>query len=148
MSLSELFPNTPAVLQALQAALTSTLSLANRTQEAHWNAKGENFGSLHELFGGFYDFLIDAADLIAERIVQLDGQAIANPAGGPMIGDEMTLLISIMEMGEGVAAQYLAGVQVSQEDPSTNDICIELAREAEKWLWKIEAHTQKIVQAG
>lgn len=148
MSLSEMYPNTVVVVQALQAALQTSLSLSNRTQEAHWNVKGENFGPLHELFGGFYDFLIEASDLVAERIVQLDGQACACPSGEPLFGDEITLLCTIKDMAETLAGQYVTCVQISKEDPSTNDICIELARETEKWLWKIEAHTQKVVQAG
>lgn len=148
MSLSEFYPNTPVVLQALQVALTCSLSLSNRTQEAHWNVKGPSFGPLHELFGDVYDFLIDASDLIAERIAQLDGKAVADPCGDPLSGDEITLLVTIQEMAEQLAAQYLSIVQLTEEDPTTNDICIELARETEKWVWKIEAHTQKIVQVG
>ena len=141
------YPNTPQVIEALQMLLTATLSLSNRVQEAHWNVKGANFGPLHELFGEIYDFLTDSADLVAERIVQLGGQAIADPSGGPLFGDDMSLLLALKDALQELSGGFNAGIEMALDaDQFTSDICIELGRETEKWLWKIEAHTQKVVQ--
>ena len=141
------YANTPQVLEALQMLLSASLSLSNRVQEAHWNVKGVNFGPLHTLFGDIYDFLIDAADLVAERIVQLGGQAVANPCGGPLFGDDMSLLVALKDAVQELAGGFNAGIEIALDvDQFTSDICIELGRETEKWLWKIEAHTQKVVQ--
>lgn len=141
------YENTPQVLMASQMLLTASLSLSNRVQEAHWNVKGTSFGPLHELFGEIYDFLIDAADLIAERIVQLGGQAIANPSGGPLFGDDMTLLVSLKDALQELSEGFKAGIELSiTHDQVSGDIFIELGRETEKWLWKVEAHTQKVEQ--
>lgn len=142
-----IYPNTPQVLEALQMLLTATLSLSNRVQEAHWNVKGTNFGPLHEAFGDIYDFLTDAADLIAERIVQLGGQAIADPCGGPLFGDDMSLLVALKDALQELSGGFNAGIEMTLDaDQFTGDILIELGRETEKWLWKTEAHTQKVVQ--
>jgi starvation-inducible DNA-binding protein len=149
--MSEVYPTPPEVLEALQIALNGFLSLSNRTQEAHWNVKGPSFGSLHELFGGFYDFLIDGGDLIAERVVQLSGQAKAAPSGGPLFGDDVTLIKSLVDMSKDLSAELKAGMVLFNEelgDEVTGDICIELGRELEKWVWKIEAHIQQVVQVN
>ena len=141
------YENTPQVLVALQMLLSASLSLSNRVQEAHWNVKGTNFGPLHELFGEIYDFLTDGADLIAERIVQLGGQAVADPQGGPLFGDDMTLLVSLRDALQELADGFKAGIELSvTHDQVTGDIFIELGRETEKWLWKVTASTQKVEQ--
>jgi starvation-inducible DNA-binding protein len=145
-SLSSSYENTPQVLEILQILLSATLSLSNRVQEAHWNVKGTNFGPLHELFGEFYDFLTDSSDLLAERVVQLSGQAIANPAGGPLFGDEMTLLVSLKEATQELSEGYKAGIEASGDDEVSADVMIELGRETEKWLWKVESHTQNVTK--
>lgn len=139
------------VLECLQVALTALISLSHRAQEAHWNVKGASFGPLHELFGDFYAFLADSSDLVAERIVQLKGQAVASSCEGGLFGDEQTLLTSLMQLGTGLAEELKAGIILFNEeldDQVTGDILIEIARELDKWIWKIEAHTQKIVQVN
>ena len=138
--------HTPEVQEALQMLLSASLSLSNRVQEAHWNVKGANFASLHETFGDLYEFLTDAADLLAERIVQLGGQAIADPCGGPLFGDDMSLLVALKDALQELAGGFNAGIEMAFEDQFTSDIFVELGRDTEKWLWKITATTQRVVQ--
>jgi len=127
--------------------LTASLSLSNRVQEAHWNVKGTNFSPLHEFFGEMYDFLIDAADLLAERIVQLGGQAVADPCGGPLFGDDMSLLVALKDALQELAGGFNAGIEMALDvDQFTSDIFIELGRETEKYLWKTEAQTQRVTK--
>lgn len=52
----------------LEQALANSYSLALKTQNYHWNIVGENFKSLHELFGAQYEEVSGAIDEIAERI--------------------------------------------------------------------------------
>jgi starvation-inducible DNA-binding protein len=57
---------------ALSELLASTYLLYLKTQNYHWNVKGENFFSLHNLFETHYQELSIAIDLIAERIRMAD----------------------------------------------------------------------------
>lgn len=55
-------------IKLLESLLHDTLALSLKTQSFHWNVEGPHFGPLHTLFGSQYESLIEAADLIAERI--------------------------------------------------------------------------------
>ena len=55
--------------------LADATDLMLQTKQAHWNVKGPNFIALHELFDKVNDSAEEWVDLIAERIVQLGGQA-------------------------------------------------------------------------
>lgn len=137
------------VVACLQVALTALITLSHRAQEAHWNVKGPSFGPLHELFGEFYAFLADSSDVVAERIVQLMGQAVACSCDGGLFGDESMLLTTLGQLSEGLAEELKAGIILFNEeldDQITGDILIEIARELDKFIWKIQAHTQQIVQ--
>lgn len=52
----------------LEQSLSDSYALALKTQNYHWNIVGENFKSLHELFGAQYEEISVAIDEIAERI--------------------------------------------------------------------------------
>lgn len=43
----------------------------------HWNVKGMNFKSVHEMTESYYDYFAEQYDEIAERIVQLGGKPLA-----------------------------------------------------------------------
>jgi len=140
-SLAPVYPQTQQTLLILQDILTSTLSLLLRSHEAHWNVKGMTFGLLHELFGGFYDFLDSSADTVAERIVQLDGTVRSNPQGSSLSGDDLVMLTSIREGAQKLAEKLnRATGAIGSGDEVTGDILTEFQRELEKWLWKIESH--------
>ena len=142
MSLVRLLPDTPKVLKLLQASLTYSLGLANRAQEAHWNVKGEEFGQLHDLFGGFYDFLASSSDMVAERIVQLDGVASANPTGSLLNGDPVVMLSTLQKMAENLGGHYITVVKATSNDPTTNNLVMGILQDLEKWIWKLQASHQ------
>lgn len=56
------------IVKKLEKVLANSYALALKTQNYHWNVEGENFKSLHELFGAQYEELSEAIDEIAERI--------------------------------------------------------------------------------
>ena len=146
MSLAKSFPTTPAMIKSLQEALNMSLSLANRSHEAHWNVKGEDFGQLHALFGDFYDFLAGTADDLAERIVQLDGKASAQPSGSPLSGDAVSLLSSVQSGAEALGEKFIAIIKASKDDPSTNNLVMGQCQSLEKFIWKIQASHQSSVK--
>lgn len=146
-----LFEGSDAAMAMVQSltGLTQTLSL--RSREAHWNVKGANFNPLHEFFGDFYDFSNDWVDTLAERIVQQGGVASALVGGwepAPELGDAKTLLQDLSELSNRLAEQIHQTIKMLDEDESTKDILIEMNRELEKWIWKIEAHLQEVIKVA
>src|SRR5947207_164949 len=62
-------------VELLNARLADCTDLQTQTKHAHWNVKGPNFISLHELFDKINEDVEDYVDDIAERTVQLGGVA-------------------------------------------------------------------------
>jgi len=69
-----------AVADALAHLLADTYTLAFKTHGYHWNVVGPHFTMLHEMFGGQYAALYEAADEIAERIRALGVKAPSSNA--------------------------------------------------------------------
>src|SRR5690349_19680064 len=64
------------IADLLNARLADAIDLQTQMKQAHWNVKGPNFISLHELFDKINEDVEDYVDLIAERVVQLGGIAL------------------------------------------------------------------------
>ena len=63
------------VISILNITLATTIDLKTQTKQAHWNVKGRNFISLHELFDEMAGELEEYIDIIAERVTALAGVA-------------------------------------------------------------------------
>src|SRR5499426_1760253 len=63
------------VIDLCNARLADAIDLQTQCKYAHWNVKGPNFIALHELFDKINEDVEDYVDLIAERAVQLGGNA-------------------------------------------------------------------------
>lgn len=59
-------------IENLHVILHGTLALRLKAQRCHWNVRGENFRSYHELFQDLYEELDEAFDEIGEQIRILD----------------------------------------------------------------------------
>lgn len=56
----------------------ANLSVLNvKLHNFHWNVKGINFKSIHEMTESYYEYFTEQYDGIAERIVQLEGKPLA-----------------------------------------------------------------------
>lgn len=140
------YENASQVVAILQSIGSGCQSLSMRAREAHWNVKGESFGSLHDLFGDLYDFLNDNVDVVAERIVQLGG--IASALTGewppkPLMGDHTTLLQQLAASATVLAGEIKEAFTYLEGDKISEDILIELGRELEKKIWMLESHLQR-----
>jgi starvation-inducible DNA-binding protein len=82
------------IVQGLSALLADSYTLYLMTHNFHWNVKGPQFNSLHNMFMTQYTEQWNALDLIAERI-----RALGHPAPGTY--KEFVKLASIKEI-EGV----------------------------------------------
>src|SRR5258708_1754344 len=59
----------------LNRNLASAIDLERQAKQAHWNVKGPNFISLHELFDKVAEAAEEFIDLLAERVTALGGVA-------------------------------------------------------------------------
>lgn len=59
-------------LDGLVEVLANTYTLFTKTLTYHWNVTGQNFISIHQLFGDQYDELLKITDRVAERLRALD----------------------------------------------------------------------------
>ncbi|WP_149535498.1 DNA starvation/stationary phase protection protein Dps [Siccirubricoccus phaeus] len=139
-------------IEVLQGCLYDTVDLYNGTRQAHWNVKGSHFGQLHKLFEEFYGDLAEAADEIAERIVQLGGTANGTSqtiAGGTRLPPYPTDLYAGLDHVAALADRYAAvaktlraGIDTTDEagDADTADLLTGQSRDIDKKLWMLEAH--------
>lgn len=144
-----------AVIDLLNKVLASTIDLALATKQAHWNVKGPQFIAVHEMIDGFRDQLDEAADTIAERVVQLGGtalgglQAVAANTTLPAYPEDIyatsdVLAALIVRYGQHANAVRKAIDEAADAgDANTADILTGASRALDKALWFLEAHVQE-----
>jgi starvation-inducible DNA-binding protein len=138
----------------LNSRLADALDLESASKQAHWNVKGPNFIALHELFDQLHGNIEQHVDSIAERITALGGRAhgTVHAAAGasslapyPLnISDGVEHLEALSErladFGKKVRAAIDASAQLGDAD--TADLFTGVSRDADKYLWFLEAHLQ------
>ncbi len=134
--------------------LASAVDLQMQLKQAHWNVKGPNFISLHQLFDQAAAAVAENVDTLAERIVQLGGIAegtIRQAASRTRLAEYPLALATGVDHVEAVAralstfGQEIRGTineAVELDDADTADLFTEISRGIDKWLWFVEAHTQ------
>ena len=140
------------VIEILNARLADSIDLMHQAKQAHWNVKGPSFIALHKLFDEVVDAAEDAMDLLAERVVQVGGTAkgtiqVATARTG-LKAYPLTLVEERdhVEALSSALAAYGASVRQAIEqtdtrgDRDTADICTEISRGVDKYLWFVEAH--------
>jgi starvation-inducible DNA-binding protein len=142
------------VAELLNRRLADALDLQSQCKQAHWNVKGPQFIALHKLFDDVYADVTEYADLLAERIVQLGGVArgtVRNVAEASELeeypaniaaGEEHVKSLSAALAAFGSRMRTAIDETDELDDAATADICTEITRGADKWLWFIEAHGQ------
>ena len=140
------------VIVILNARLADSIDLMHQAKQAHWNVKGPSFMALHTLFDEVVDAAEDYMDLLAERVVQLGGTA----EGTIQVATTRTGLeaypLTLLEERDHVEALTSAlavygrsvrrAIEQTDElgDKDTADICTEISRGVDKYLWFVEAH--------
>lgn len=141
-------------IQRLNRCLADTVVLHSQVKYAHWNVKGLQFHSLHELFDEIAEELEDHVDDIAERVTSLGGQALgssymaASRSNIPPLSQSAISGVEFIELladrlaihdanlGEDIETVTQAG------DVDTADLLNEISREVGEQLWFLEAHLQ------
>jgi starvation-inducible DNA-binding protein len=141
-----------ASIGLLQRRLADAVDLAAQAKQAHWNVKGASFAALHELFDRVAAAATDYGDLIAERIVALGGAAegtvrvAAERSSLPRYPLTVTGAAGHIEVLSDALATFGGSVRAAIDaaadigDPATADLFTEIARNADKQLWLVEAH--------
>jgi starvation-inducible DNA-binding protein len=136
----------------LNARLADTADYRLQLKQAHWNVKGREFVSLHEMFDAMSSEVDGYSDLVAERAVMLGGQALgtlqsaaarttlaAYPTEITGAADHLSALAD--RLGK-LAAAVRAAIDVAARlgDADTADLFTEVSRGLDKQLWYLDAH--------
>ena len=135
--------------------LADATDIMLQAKQAHWNVKGPNFFQLHELFDKVHEAAREWVDLIAERIVQLGGQAegtVQATAKRTSLKPYPLAIVSGPDHVEALSSSLAAlGKKVRKAidetdelgDKDTADLFTEISRDVDKYLWFVEAHNQR-----
>jgi len=142
------------VIELLNARLADAIDLKTQAKQAHWNVKGHQFISLHELFDQVATAVEAHVDLIAERVTALGGTALGTAR---VVAQKSTLSEYPLEIVDGTAhvdalstamadfgKKIREGIDDTDKlgDADTTDLFTEVSREIDKLLWFVEAHIQ------
>ena len=143
------------IAQLLNARLADAIALSLQAKQAHWNVKGPTFLSLHELFDKVHGLADGFVDELAERLVALGGQAEGT---AQVVAQKSTLPVYPLEISAGQAhvtalsaslaafgKHVRSAIDLSTElkDAGTADLFTGISREADQYLWLLEAHLEK-----
>jgi starvation-inducible DNA-binding protein len=140
------------VIDLLLPLLADALELGLQAKQAHWNVRGMSFVALHELFEQTAGVAFEHADLLAERIVQLGGDApgssrrvTARTRLGEYPSNTYDGKAHVEALAQAMAKFAAEGRQVIDRaaaagDAVTSDIATEIVRASDKSLWMLEAH--------
>lgn len=134
----------------LKNFLSDTYALMVKTHFFHWNVAGPEFFILHTMFEKQYTDLLEAADIVAERI-----RAIGEHAPGgmkafaqmtsiedPKLGlDSNGILGILIKDHENLAERAKKGIKVANQvnDDATADFLIGRVQEHEKQIWMMSS---------
>jgi starvation-inducible DNA-binding protein len=139
----------------LNARLADALDLESASKQAHWNVKGPHFIALHELFDQLHGKVEQHVDTMAERIAALGGtargtlQAAARASSLTPYPEELSdgiehlraLSERVADFGNKVRAAIDRAERLGDAD--TADLFTAVSRDADKYLWFLEAHLQR-----
>jgi starvation-inducible DNA-binding protein len=143
------------MIELLNARLADAVDLRTQLKVAHWNVKGPQFIALHKLFDEIVEDADEYVDLIAERAVQLGGNADGTArqaaerssldeysTGGSGGSQDHVQAVADVLAAFGRSAREAIDIALDANDQDTSDIFIEISRGTDKWLWMVEAHLQ------
>lgn len=139
-------------IRVLNSHLTDFLNLALMTKQAHWNMRGTNFIAVHEMLDPFNEKLLEYADTLAERVVQMGGTAYgtaeiivaetsfdAYPTDIFQTDEHLRELIKRYAMA---ANNVRADIDANKADAATIDILTAAVEDLDKYVWFMEAHLE------
>jgi starvation-inducible DNA-binding protein len=140
------------LVELLNTCLATAIDLHWQVKQAHWNIRGRDFISRHELFDEIADHVRKHADDFAERAGNLGGYAqgtIRLAAKNSELeeydlsavnGDDHVRVL--VDRVATYASIIRSGIQRGDEadDPVTSDLLTRILGEVEQDLWFLESH--------
>lgn len=150
------YQQTKETLDQLVVDLSQMSMIIHQT---HWYMRGTNFLKLHPLMDDFMDEINDQIDVIAERLLALDGyptSTLKEMAAKTKLSDwpgnfDKTTPERLAHLVTGyryLADLYQHGIKVSETegDYSTQDIFIGFKTAIEKKIWMLQAELDQAPQ--
>jgi starvation-inducible DNA-binding protein len=153
-------PGCETLIRLLNARLADAIDLLYQAKQAHWNVTGREFYALHQLFEEVSNELRKHVDDIAERAVQLGGEAegtikmVAERSALPEYPRRISGGAAHVEalsgaLGAAAACMRDAIDQASSlGDEVTVDIFVGATRVLDKLHWMVRAHTAEEPASG
>ena len=139
----------------LNQQLADMFDLYSQTKQAHWNVKGPEFIQLHKLFDELAEVVLEAIDVIAERVTALGGVAMgtvhmaAQSSRLPEFPGKAVLAMACVEV---LAVRFASAAETTRsainiaserQDETTSNLLQDVSAKLDKSLWFLEAHLQK-----
>ena len=138
------------VAQELTKVLADSFAVYLKTHGYHWNVRGPEFFSFHNLLEQQYRDIWTALDDIAERIRALGvlapqsfsgfGNLTSIKDGDPTLSAQ-AMIKDLIKGNETTVATLKKAAEVADEagDISTNDLCTQRITAHEKHLWMLKS---------
>lgn len=134
----------------LQRVLVDLIALSLNGKQAHWHVVGPEFKPVHEQLDEIVNIARDAADIVAERSIQLGVPIDGRPASVEKMTAVEPFPEGFTSARETVALfrdRVTAAVERGRDgldelgeiDPVTQDLAIEALEGLEKQLWMLQA---------
>lgn len=116
----------------------------------HWNIKGKSFFELHVKFEELYTDSQEKIDMIAERILTLEGRPLHTftdyielakvPVGKNISKDEEAVKLVVSSISELIQIERSILIQSDDaEDEGTNSMMSDFIAEQEKTIWMLKS---------
>ena len=138
------------IAKGLSGFLADSYTLYLMTHNFHWNVKGPQFNSLHQMFMTQYTEQWAALDMIAERIRALGAPApgtynefaklasIKEVEGVPKANDMVRHLVAAQEAAARAARKLFSVVETAKDQP-TADLLTQRLEVHEKTAWMLRS---------
>ncbi len=152
-------PKRKQLIEKLNQLLADAIDLNLQVKQAHWNVKGANFIALHELFDTISTEVVLGYDMIAERVVQLGGQALGTARVAAAESRLKEYPLDASDESEHVEALSAALASFNKNarkaidetddlgDAVTADMLTGIVRGLDKQIWFVESHAERIASA-
>lgn len=144
--------NNQKLIKFLNQLLSNHFIMYVKLHRYHWYVEGNHFFQLHEKFEEMYTFFAEELDVLAERILAIDGQPLAtmvkyikeatlNEANADNLEEEMiTQLINDYEQIVSEISSSGIPSATSVNDEPTIDLLISCQAKLEKYIWMLKAY--------